>query len=739
MRAPFLPIWGLVALAARGAPGAETAYFERMIFDNSLTPDAYYNSSARASAPSTLRVMAGKLPVEASLFFTGPNALRLEWNSAPAGGWAAEVRVEKLRNRPIEFPGDTLFFWCYSPEGIAARDLPRLALHDLDAGFTQLYAFPASDPAVPAGKWTRLRVPLRAFRTASIHPFQPHHLDTVFFVQGRADHRGHVLIVDEIAIDNDVAPAGRLSAPSAVRATGYERHIDISWTPVEDPALARYVVYRSFDGGAYRPVGTQIPGIHRYADYLGAPGRRAAYKVTAGDRAYHESEFSNEAAAATRPMSDDELLNMVEEASIRYYWEAAHPASGMIRENIPGDDRIVAAGATGFGIMALVAGVDRHFIPRPAAVERLLRITEFLKNADRFHGAWPHFMDGATGRRMPVFGIYENGGDLVETAFLMQGLLAARQYFRGPNGAEQQLYRRITGLWESVEWDWYRRTPENDALLWHWSPEFSWYINHRLTGWNEVMIVYLLAIASPTHGVPASLYYTGWAGQSEAAVHYRQSWGRVIAGDHYTNGQSYDGIKLDVGVGRGGPLFFTQYSFLGFDPRGIRDKFTDYFQNNRNIALINRAYCIRNPGHYKGYGPNCWGLTASDGPIGYTAHAPNAEDDDGTITPTGALASFPYTPEASMEALKHFYRDLGGELWGAFGFRDAFNESLDWMARIYMGLNQAPIAVMIENYRTGLVWKMFMSNPEIHPMLEKIGFRPDTGAPVAAPAVRSVK
>jgi hypothetical protein len=273
-----------------------------------------------------------------------------------------------------------------------------------------------------------------------------------------------------------------------------------------------------------------------------------------------------------------------------------------------------------------------------------------------------------------------------------------------------------------MEWDWYRRSPESDALYWHWSPDFSWHIDHRLTGFNEVMIVYLLAVASPTHPVPADLYYSGWAGDSKRAADYRKGWSGTDEGAGYANGHSYEGIKLDVGVGSGGPLFFTHYSYMGFDPH-VTDRYTNYFENNRNIARINLAYSIRNPKHFKSYGANSWGLTASDGAYGYVPHAPDAQNDDGTMTPTGALASFPYTPEASMTALKHFYRDLGDPLWDVYGPRDAFNLDENWYSPIYMGLNQAPITVMIENYRTGLIWKLFMSNPEIKPMLDRIGFK----------------
>jgi hypothetical protein len=451
------------------------------------------------------------------------------------------------------------------------------------------------------------------------------------------------------------------------------------------------------------------------------------------DKVYRQSAFSNEASASTHTMSDDELLTMLQEACFRYYWEkGSHPHSGTTRENVPGDDRIVATGASGFGTMAIVVGVDRGFITRQQGIERLTRIVSFLEKASRYHGVWSHFMDGSNGETLPVFGMFDNGADLVETAFLMEGLLAARQYFNGPSEDERSLHSRISKLWETVEWDWFRRTPSGDALYWHWSPQWSWYINHRLTGFNEVMIVYLLAIASPTHGVPGDLYYSGWAGQSKAAVAYRAGWSGTEEGNHYENGHTYEGIKLDVGVGSGGPLFFTHYSYMGFDPRGIRDRYTDYFKNNQNIALINYRYSVENSRHFKGYGPGAWGLTASDDQLGYSPHAPDTLDDNGTITPTGALASFPYTPKESMAALRHFYRDLGDRLWGVYGPRDAFNLEHNWFSPIYMGLNQAPITVMVENYRTGLIWKMFMSNPEIRPMLDRIGFKPDVGQPKAS-------
>jgi exo beta-1,2-glucooligosaccharide sophorohydrolase (non-reducing end) len=731
IRATEIRLLCLGMLCCSAAAWGNTEYYRHIVFDNSLTPDSYFYSTGRANGSSFLELKDRRLPVETKTFLTPPNALRIQWQSQPDGGWEAEIRVQGFRNRFPEFEGHNLYFWCYAPEAIAADDLPMLVLSNRGEGL-QVAEFPAafSEPLalgkitgnIPAGRWIQVRIPFSDFHTASIYQFRPQALQNVVFHQGRADGTRHTLIIDEIRVGDD-APASKpsLPAPENVRAIGYDRHVEVRWDPVSSSLFGRYVIYRSIDGKDFEPVGIQLPGTNRYSEFLGKSGVTAQYKVAAADWDYRMSPLSKAASASTREFSDDELLTMLQEACFHYYWEGADPHSGMTRENIPGDDRIVATGATGMGIGALIVGVDRGFITRAQGIERLTRIVDFLEHAQRYHGAWSHFMDGNTGKTMPVFGMFENGGDLVETSFLMEGLLAARQYFRGNSGAERDLYRRISQLWETVEWNWYRGPEPGDFLYWHWSAEWAWQIQHPLIGWNEVMITYLLAMSSPTHGVPAEMYYSGWASQSPLAVRYRAGWSGNVDGDHYYNGHSYYGTKLDVGVGTGGPLFFTHYSYFGFDPHNLHDRYTSsYFENNRNIALINRAYCIANPKHFAGYGANAWGLTASDGPQGYVPHAPDESNDRGTLTLTGALSSFPYTPDASMAAFKHYYRDLGGELWDIYGPRDAYNPEQDWISPIYMGLNQAPIVVMVENYRTGLVWKNFMANPEIGVMLHKL-------------------
>lgn len=411
-------------------------------------------------------------------------------------------------------------------------------------------------------------------------------------------------------------------------------------------------------------------------------------------------------------LSDRELLDLVQERTFRYFWDGAEPVSGMARERYhvdgiyPGDDRnVVTSGGSGFGIMAIIAGIERGFITRDEGVGRLEHIVNYLGEADRFHGVWPHWLNGETGKVRP-FSPHDDGGDLVETAFLVQGLLTARQYLLGGDERERHIAAEIDTLWREVEWDWHRRNGEN-VLYWHWSPNHNWETGHKIRGYNECLIVYILAASSPTHPIPAEVYHEGWARNGDIRTEVT-SYGHTLTLRH-NGAEEY-----------GGPLFWAHYSYLGLDPRNLVDKYASYWDHNVNHTLINRAHCIANPHGYKGYGEHCWGLTASYSIKFYSAHAPH--NDRGVISPTAALSSFPYTPEYSMQALRYFYEELGDRLFGKYGFYDAFSETENWYPQKHLAIDQGPIVVMIENYRSGLLWDLFMKNPEIAEGLQKLGF-----------------
>jgi hypothetical protein len=398
---------------------------------------------------------------------------------------------------------------------------------------------------------------------------------------------------------------------------------------------------------------------------------------------------------------DDELLTLVQKQTFRYFWEFGHPVSGMARERSTSGD-VVTTGGTGFGIMAMIAAVERAFITRGEAAERILQIVRFLKNnCTRYHGAFAHWVNGATGQTQP-FSQKDNGADLVETSFLFQGLLTARAYFTKADPAELELRTVITELWEAVEWNWFCRNNEQ-VLYWHWSPDYEWAMNHPVRGWNECLITYILAASSPTYPIHKNVYDEGWAGNGKIR----------------NKGACY-GYTLPLGETCSGPLFFAHYSFLGLNPKGLKDQYADYWEQNTHHAAIHYEYCRKNPSGYYGYGADCWGLTASDGNKGYSAHSP--ANDQGVIAPTAALSSMPYAPEQSMAALRFFYYKLGDKLWKEYGFTDAFNLTEKWYDTQCLAIDQGPVIVMIENYRTGLLWNLFMSCGEVQAGLTKLDF-----------------
>ncbi len=411
--------------------------------------------------------------------------------------------------------------------------------------------------------------------------------------------------------------------------------------------------------------------------------------------------------------TDDQLLDTLQHQTFNYFWLGAEPNSGMAPERIHMDDiyphndkHIVTLGGSGFGVMALLVGIERDYITRQEGLTRLQKIVDFLSRADRFHGAWPHWLDGNTGK-VKSFSKMDDGGDLVETAFMIQGLLTVSEYFKNGNANEQQLVADITRLWHEVEWDWYTKGGQN-VLYWHWSPNYGWDMDFPIGGYNECLIMYVLAASSPTHPIDPQVYHQGWTSQgniTKDTVYY----GLPTVLNHYQG--SNDPV---------GPLFWAHYSYLGLNPKGLQDSYADYWQLNRNHALINYRYCLDNPKGYKGYGPNQWGLTSSYSMKGYAGHHPGKAD-LGVISPTAALSSFPYTPEESMQFLRYIYGEADS-LIGKYGPYDAYSQTHNWYVPRYLAIDQGPIPVMVENYRTGLLWNLFMQNKDVKNGLEKLGF-----------------
>lgn len=415
-------------------------------------------------------------------------------------------------------------------------------------------------------------------------------------------------------------------------------------------------------------------------------------------------------------LTDEQLIDLVEKQTFKYFWDFAEPNSGMARERYHpdgvyplNDANIVTTGGSGFGLMSIIAGISRGYVSRAEGIQRLDKIANFLNTADRYHGAWPHWIDGNNGHVKP-FGTKDNGGDLVETSFLTAGIITVREYFKAGTNEEKALAAKYDALWKGVDWDWYRNG--QNVLYWHWSPNYDWQMNFPLKGYNECLITYVMAASSPTHSITAAPYHEGWAGNGNI----------VSAATKYNLPLllKHNGAELTSG-----PLFWAHYSYLGLDPNALTDQYANYWDVNLNHTRINYLYCVENSKNFAGYGANYWGLTASysrnpDGTIGYDAHMPS--NDKGVISPTAAISSIVYTPTESMVAMKNFYNNYNSQLWGPAGFYDAHSKQYNWSAKQYLAIDQGPQVVMIENHRSGLLWKLFMNAPEIKQGLIKLGF-----------------
>jgi hypothetical protein len=499
-----------------------------------------------------------------------------------------------------------------------------------------------------------------------------------------------------------------LAMPKDFRVMSRQLRVDLAWDDT-DPAMS-YEIQRSAKAdGNFETLPVELPGVNAYSDFIGTSGQSFFYRMRmvsmVTNQAPATSAWSEAIEGRPGALNADQLLTEVQEAGFRYFYDYGHPVSGLARVGTRKKPEVCSIGGTGWGLYNLVVGVDRGFIDRQQGVERALRILHFLtEKADRFHGAFPHWLDGSTGKVIP-FSKLDDGADLVETSFLMEGVILLREYFSRDTPDEAKIRQLSDALWRGVEWNWFvRETDGHPGLYWHWSPDNGWLKNHPITGFNECQIVYILALSSPTHPIQPDCYWQGWETS------------------RYETERTQFGIPLVLSRGIAPPLFWTEFSYMGMDPRMISYHGRTYFDHFRDFCRVQVLYGESMKDQFKGYGP-LWGLSASYGPDGYKAFAPGPRD-NGTITPTAAISSMPYVPDESRAFLLELYEKHGKDLWGPFGFYDAFNFTRDWVARDYLGNEVGTVAPMVENYRSGLCWKTFMKAPEIGPVLKLLAGPP---------------
>ncbi len=675
--------------------GTSNAFYDQGIVNVSGLGD----SDFEYTHPPGLPQYNDKVPCSTNAY-KGSTSLKFNYTSSPDGNWRATIYRSNWSTADISAM-DSLSFFVYSEEGLPASALPLIGLRAKNisgsgAASSELYALESFNDSVTPAEWTQITFPLDSFFLNEANSELNFSATSgVIFNQSELNNTSRQILIDEITAYRKLE---EIPVVKNLTATGYDSHAELQWEQ-EIPDLA-YRIYASFDGGETWEIRVETADKY-YLDFVPESARNSSTQYRVVTISQGDESEAMETTAEVRDYSDEELLDMVQQYTFRYFWEGAHQATGMILERSNGNGRTAASGATGMGLMALILGHEREYRSQEEIKDRILMILEFLANCDRHHGAWSHWYNANTYETQP-FSEKDDGGDIVETSYVAAGLIALKNYFSGSDTKSTLIREQADQLWREIEWTWYQNG--ENVLYWHWSPNYNFEMNMKVRGWNECLVTYIMAASSPTYPISKEVYTNGWARN-----------GGIV------NERNFYGYDISLSPDYGGPLFFTHYTHLGINPHGFSDEYADYWQEYVNTAKIHHAYAVENPMNHESYSDSCWGLTASDDPEGYTAHRP-WYNDNGTISPTAALGSMPYTPEETIKALKYFYRERGADLFGKYGFYDAFNDNLDWVAESYLGIDQGPIVVMIENYRTGLLWNNVMADEEVQAGLDKLGF-----------------
>ncbi len=675
--------------------GTDETFYDQGIVNVGSLGDSYFEFTH----PPGLPQYNDKVPCSTTSF-KGSTALKFNYTSSPDGNWRATIYRSNWSTADISGM-DSLSFFLYAEEGLPASALPLIGLkaNKLSGSgdmSSKLYALENFNDSVLPGVWTQITFSLDTFLLYEANS-DLNFTETkgVIFNQSEQNSVSRLIMIDEITVFRSLE---EIPVVKNLSASGYDSHTELQWEQ-EIPDLA-YRIYASFDAGETWEIRAETTD-RFYLDFVPESAKNSSVLYRVVTLSQNNESEPVETTVQIRDFSDDELLDMIQRYTFRYFWEGAHQATGMILERSNGNGRTVASGATGMGLMALIPGHEREYRPQEEIKDRILMILEFLINCDQHHGAWSHWYNADTYATQP-FSEKDDGGDIVETSYVAAALIALKNYFSGSDNKSVLIREQASQLWREIEWTWYQNG--ENTLYWHWSPNYDFEMNMQVRGWNEALVTYIMAASSPTYPISEEVYTNGWA----------RNGGMV-------NERSFYGYEISLSPDYGGPLFFIHYTHLGINPHGLSDKYADYWQEHVNTAKIHHAYAVDNPMNHENYSDSCWGLTASDDPDGYTAHRP-WYNDNGTISPTAALGSMPYTPDETMKALKYFYRERGTDLFGKYGFYDAFNDNLDWVAESYLGIDQGPIVVMIENFRTGLLWNNVMVDEDVQAGLDKLGF-----------------
>lgn len=697
-----------------------------VLFENSILKGNYMYSTVYHDEHSWVENAAGRLPISDSIFFTPGNSLSLKYMSARSGNWHTDITFPKAANSYFPDAGDVLTFKLYVVSDTEGGVLPTLSVTQRDTVSSMLNLADYID-GFRTNMWLDVRIPVAAI--GGLVMDAP--VDGIRLSQGQADTATHWLYIDQIEFVSANPPRAKLSSPAVLAsATAFDRHVDLTWQLPLTPSIRYIKVYRAEDNEHFEPIAIRPVFVQKYTDFVPYPEKTYYYKIAWVDYDYLESPFSEVVEATTHTVSDSLLLDFMQAAHFNYFMERAEINSGMHATHFGIDDATVSVMETGLSILSHVVAVDRGFISRKVAIGRLRRMVDFLAKVERYHGAFPAHIDGRTGK-----GIFEIDSvpeaDLAATAFLMQGLLVAGQYFHA-DSTVAELTAKIDTLWDSVEWNEFVVAGQQNILLDRWSPAVGFKNARPMGGFGSDFISYILALASPRYsvhpdayagglGVPRQLVDSTYAmelaendafavdvgdGQQGAGTLPRY---REFA---YTADTMLYGLPITVGS-VDTTLLHAYTPFLAFDPRGKRDTFANYFTNNVNLTKVTRRR--DNEQGYGDFSTNIWGTVVikTDSLI-----AIDSLNRLPVINPAIASASYAYTPQTALRSIRELYEVYGPALFTEYGFRKWIAPQRNAVAGGFDALQQAAVVVMIENGRSGLIWDLFSSHPDIQKVIE---------------------
>ena len=669
-------------------------------------------SQARPGYPETLVITFADEAISTSVASIGVPAVPAHFRVETEGGMELAFQFRDLDgDGTLSRPDEYVVVLTPETEGGRLRPTWRIETAGTPAsppGAGDVYRLAVFNSGVDsdAATWQRRAVAISAF--GPLGSVDLERVRGVVFENAEAPTSRRVLWVDAVAGLAYDADAEGPAPPTAITAETGDQTVLLRWTPT--PGAFGVLVYRqSAAGGPFRLLTEQRVRQDHYADLDAENGEAYTYVLRSlaanGLRDPIPGPDSEPVTAAAVEGAPDPYIGLTARLAFDYFWEQANPQNGLVKDRST-DFSAASIAAVGFGLSAVTVGIDRGWVSRAQGAARVAATLDFFATCPQsdapsgtcgYRGFFYHFLNMETGERAGT-----NELSTIDTALLLGGVLHAAQYFDGAGDVEAGIRQRADQIWRRVEWDW--AAPRSPLVALGWRPE-SGFLPFDWRGYNEAMILYVLGLGSPTHPLPDGAW---------------DAWTATYPGDW----QTHYGITFLTFP----PLFGHQYSHVWIDFRDradayMRSKGIDYFENSRRATLAQREYAIDNPRRWPNYSAEEWGITASDVPNGYLARgAPPAQNDNGTIAPTAAGGSYAFTPDLSREALRTFYREYRPRLWGEYGLKDAYNVAADWVATDYLGIDQGPILLMIENERTGAIWDSFMTHPDVQRGLERAGF-----------------